>query len=446
MRWVVFFTVCLALAAPLRAAPKTSFPYETAADADDVYVRSGPGSRYYPTGKLKRGQRVVVHRHDPGGWHMIAPPPGSFSWIPARYVEKSGGEGAVTANNVVVRVGSFESDIRELFQRKLSEGDRVQIVGEKELAPESGRGEPELWYRIAPPRGEWRWVSGQALAPPGRTSSTDDELHDYPSPLAMHKTTAQRLAPARESDGAHADEHFEPPLEAEPPRNYLDERGPARLQTTPDADELTERPLVRRRQSPPNTEPTGADSRETPRLDAQLEELDRLDARYRSILDGDPLHWDFTQLTADYRRLRDTASTGNLRQMIDSRLMRIDGHERTKVERVATEQVAQETLQRDAELSQAQRAHETRAAALGQTQFDGAGIVQRAALNRVGAPRYVLLAPSGRVLAYLAPAANVNLDQWVGRAAGVVGSRAHNPALRADLITVIRAAPVRLAE
>ncbi|MBL8848846.1 MAG: hypothetical protein JNG89_04150, partial [Planctomycetaceae bacterium] len=57
------------------------FPYEATVQADDVHVRSGPGLRHYPTGKLNSGDHVTVIRHDPGGWYMIAPPAGSFSWI-----------------------------------------------------------------------------------------------------------------------------------------------------------------------------------------------------------------------------------------------------------------------------------------------------------------------------------------------------------------------------
>ena len=52
------------------------FPYEAVVDSDNVLVRSGPGRRYYPTGRLAASDRVVVHRHDPGGWCMIAPPEG----------------------------------------------------------------------------------------------------------------------------------------------------------------------------------------------------------------------------------------------------------------------------------------------------------------------------------------------------------------------------------
>jgi len=63
------------------------FPYQAIITENETYIRSGPGSRYYPTARLSQGANVTVHRHDPGGWYMIAPPSGSFSWIRAEYVD-----------------------------------------------------------------------------------------------------------------------------------------------------------------------------------------------------------------------------------------------------------------------------------------------------------------------------------------------------------------------
>jgi hypothetical protein len=58
--------------------------------------------------------------------------------------------------------------------------------------------------------------------------------------------------------------------------------------------------------------------------------------------------------------------------------------------------------------------------------------------------QHVLLAPDGRVLAYLAAAPGVNLDDWVGRSAGVNGKRSFQRDLLTDLIVVTRLTSVRL--
>jgi hypothetical protein len=74
--------------------------------------------------------------------------------------------------------------------------------------------------------------------------------------------------------------------------------------------------------------------------------------------------------------------------------------------------------------------------------YDGAGIIQRGAAP--GGPRYVLVTPDGRLLAYLAAEPGVNLDQYVGRAMGIVGKRWFRQDLQSDFISVRGLAPVRL--
>src|SRR5690349_18957580 len=124
--------ILLWLAAVSAPAADHKFPYEATIDVAEEYVRSGPGQKFYPTSKLRRGERVTVHRHDPGGWFMISPPEGSFSWIQADHVRhKHEGAGVLTQNNVIVRVGSQYNDERDWYQRELNKGDEVEILGEK---------------------------------------------------------------------------------------------------------------------------------------------------------------------------------------------------------------------------------------------------------------------------------------------------------------------------
>ena len=50
------FAVLLIAAATASAeAQIRSFPYGAVTATDEVYVRSGPGQKYYPTGKLPAG-------------------------------------------------------------------------------------------------------------------------------------------------------------------------------------------------------------------------------------------------------------------------------------------------------------------------------------------------------------------------------------------------------
>ena len=90
-------------------------------DAEDgENVWSGPNpKKHYATSRLDKGQRVKVIRHDPGGWCMIAPPEGSFSWVRASYVDRE--TGALKENRIFVHVGSeLNPDEFMTIQRELS--------------------------------------------------------------------------------------------------------------------------------------------------------------------------------------------------------------------------------------------------------------------------------------------------------------------------------------
>ena len=78
--------------------------------------------------------------------------------------------------------------------------------------------------------------------------------------------------------------------------------------------------------------------------------------------------------------------------------------------------------------------------------FDGAGIVQRSNMRYPGAPRHVLTAPDGRILAYLKGGWGTSLDRYVGRAMGIHGSRSYRPELQSYLIRVRTLRPVRLSQ
>jgi hypothetical protein len=432
MRLSLLILVVTALASGVHAAPEIKYPYETVVEKDETYVRSGPSTKFYPTTKLRRGDKVIVHRPDPGGWLMIAPPPGSFSWVPAKYVKTTDADrGTIKVNRVAARVGSFESDIREVFQRPLAEGDEVHILGEKMLAPESGNGPAELWYRIEPPRGEWRWVMGQDVAPVARQAEDRPAGDPFERPLVSDRGKRSSPRLTRIEDDAPS---FEKPIPHFANREYLqDSAGPSNGEPP-----LGTRPLVRKESS------GGVAKTANRNQEAILDELDRLDARFRSILIKPVLEWDFGQVEHDYQALRGETDSGNIQQMIDTRLIRIAGYRETRTAEEDLARVQSETARRDAELAEIQRRQEAQLASLRQPRFDGAGLVQRSALTRRGAPPYVLLAPSGRVLAYLVPAPGVNLEGWIGRAAGVYGSRLPHPELKADLITVNRLTAVRL--
>ena len=156
---LVALFVCIATAASAVAEP--TFPYKAFITADDVYVRSGPGEDYYATDKLKAGTEVEVYRHDPGGWFAIRPPKDSFSWVSSRHLQLDGAHLAtVTDERVAARVGSRMNETRDVIQVRLHKGEVVEVLEPHHNAAGGNNASP-AWYKIAPPAGEFRWVSGR---------------------------------------------------------------------------------------------------------------------------------------------------------------------------------------------------------------------------------------------------------------------------------------------
>ena len=164
MRWLVAaFLGCFFMASVVQA--EQTFPYKAFVTSDDVYVRSGPGDSYYPTDKLKVGQEVEVYRHDPGGWYAIRPPEGSFSWVHGRYLKLGQDHLAtLTEDRIAARVGSRFSDVRDSIQVRLQKGETVEVLEAKRTGPANANAS-NTWYKIAPPSGEFRWVSARFVDP-----------------------------------------------------------------------------------------------------------------------------------------------------------------------------------------------------------------------------------------------------------------------------------------
>jgi len=135
------------------------FPYEAEITADDVYIRSGPGTNFYHCGKFKKGDRVKVVAKQ-FSWSRIVPPAGSFSWISMQYVKidpANPGTGIVSGDNVRVYAGSYY--VKPLYsttlQDKLNTGDKVKLLGEQ----------MDEYYKIAPPPAAYLWVSTNFTKP-----------------------------------------------------------------------------------------------------------------------------------------------------------------------------------------------------------------------------------------------------------------------------------------
>ena len=183
--WTTVFSAVIFSGAMTAGAEE--FPYKAYVNGNDVYVRSGPGKNYYPTDKLQRGAEIEVYRHDPGGWYAVRPLENSYSWVAGsklRPLEDNLAE--VVEQDTTAYVGSKFNDVHDVRQVRLEEGELVEIVGEKRfVSPEDGKA--ETWYKISPPRGEFRWVFGRFIVPQGIAGTTAEKVESEPQPRSPNR-------------------------------------------------------------------------------------------------------------------------------------------------------------------------------------------------------------------------------------------------------------------
>lgn len=155
----------LAAGAAAQGPPETNYTAEVV--QSEAVVRCGPSDKFYPTNRLKPGEKVTVLGSDPSRQYLrIAPPPGSFSWIEARHVKQL----VPNLPNYAVSEPGVEapvytgSEFEEQSKRhpnhescKLKWGTQVRAVG----APHTD--DAGTWLPIEPPPAEARYVPAAAV-------------------------------------------------------------------------------------------------------------------------------------------------------------------------------------------------------------------------------------------------------------------------------------------
>ncbi len=357
----VFLCSQALLASPISG--EQQFPYRAYVIADEVYIRSGPGQSYYPTDKLKQGQKVEVYRHDPGGWCAVRPVEGSFTWVSGRFLQPIGGNLAkITDEGISARVGSCFSDIRDVIQVRLHKDEVVEILEE----PRDG----DIWFKIAPPAGEFRWVSDKYLDP------------DYP----------------RDGIGRRG------------------ERRERERDVPPSADES----LHARSAEPRAVSP-----------DEFKEELESIELELAVMVIEPPSAWTFDELRARTNVLLDNARTAVERgraRLLANRIARFDDIKQRQEEVLAMRERTDRAGRMWARLRPGDAVGESpKSLAKNEDRFDGVGRLTRVESPKQGAPRYALMDQSNEVICYVTPAPGVNLHDYLGEQIGVNGTRGYMP-------------------
>lgn len=502
MRRLLMVLACLFSTAIVQAEIRR-FPYEAVVKTDAVPVRSGPGKNFYATSQLPQNAVVVVHRHDPGGWYMIAPPEGSYSWIRADQVRvEAAGSGVVDLTSAGVEgaavwVGSEVEDSHSVRGRVLSHGDAVAILSEDQWTTTTGTID---MLRIAPTAREFRWVKGDFLVPRDATLRQETIADPYANPLATVD-----------------------PVEADVPESLPTRRPPA---VTIETDQVAREPLPSLQRESRQTAELSSDTivrTITPRSTASDDPraaLREIDSRYNSMMELEPAQWDIDELIRAYKGLAEVAP--QLSKSIEQRVAGLESRRELSAEYRSFIQLTSQTNERDQQLAtqgQVAAAEMLTQVQLGEpglldaevvmdsndtvdstvasvdlgspaSQLEptlstevpestpalagafpvpiqpnsvqptpvppvatapmsaaeaplvGAGIVRK--LTASGQPvRYGLVSSQGKVLAVL-QGSPAELEAAVGQAMGFVGDRKFDPQLRTDLLRITRMMPVQL--
>jgi hypothetical protein len=167
--WVLVMLFALGSAA--KADPPA--PYETTISVPEVEVRAGPSAQFYATSKLHQGDRIRVIERTNESWLVIEPPPGSFNWINARFIEQaSNSNTAITlGSETATRIGTDQSNAEPTkLGVKLPRGSQVVILSNTPVYSNDGK-----WLAIQPPPKEVRFIPADAAAkaaPPVQSTSS----------------------------------------------------------------------------------------------------------------------------------------------------------------------------------------------------------------------------------------------------------------------------------
>jgi hypothetical protein len=110
--------------------------------------------------ELPVGTVVHIYMETSDGYVAIRPTPRCFSWVESRFllIDSDGVQGTITTAGVPSWIGQPEQSVRShLRMVQFDRGEVVQILGSREMALSSNGRKLQL-TRIAPPRGEFRWM------------------------------------------------------------------------------------------------------------------------------------------------------------------------------------------------------------------------------------------------------------------------------------------------
>lgn len=375
---------------------------------DNVYVRSGPSTNYYPVTKVSAGARLTVVDEE-NEWLGVVPPDGCYSLIDATYVDRDRADhGVVNGQRVNVRAGSALSRHKYAIQLQLDKGAEVTVLGEEE----------DGFLRIAPPPGAKLWISG-------------DFAQRVPEALLNLEAETAQPPPEIAATGALPIESTETPPTAE---------GPAPAQ--PDAARPTPRPAGLSR--------TPAERQaEVKRLRDRLEDIE---SQLHDEMAKPMFTRDMTGLAEQYRLLSEQELDEYTRHYALTRMEQLDNLEGT-LEAVRRVRELKGSVANDRRDFAAERAKiRTVPVEIGGG-FDAQGELRESAIynSPVGPRRYRLIDPAAstpRTLCYveIPPDSDLDVTRYLGRIVGVRARAKYLSTEGVDPVPIVLAAEFVLLE
>jgi hypothetical protein len=431
------------------AAAEQEFPYSAYVAGDECAIRSGPARNCYVTERLPLGEVVEVYRHE-NDWCAIRPPPASFSWVRAEDLRIGrDGIGIVLTEGALSRVGTNESELRDVIQVRLERGEEVEVLDAVQVSNDNG---VEFYCKIAPPSGEFRWIHRDDIsrekptAEPRRrrtpagadeAESTHDERDERDLPTDRWGSWVKaRRTDAHHAGGASATETR--PLRSGTPAGRS-------IALAAAADESAGDSRAARQRRPGRRGETA--------LEAELLAIDRELSR---IVVAEPGLWELDSVRQRALSALTEATSEEIRDAVRDLQERIERFEDIRRRSAAIDGVA-DALQQPAETRDADRhvadSHTSslslRAEGRDSNQrlaktrpperdFDGVGRLTRVVSQRPGAPRYALVNGANEVVAFVSPGSGVNLQPFEGQHVGISGQRGYMPELKKPHVTALR--------
>lgn len=350
------------------------FPYKATVTGDRVNIRSGPGTQYYSCGKVNTGEKVVVVGSK-FSWSRIVAPEGCFSWISNQYVKISPdnpGTGIVTGDNVRVYAGApgLIPMHSTSVQTKVDKGDEVVLLGEEQGG----------YYKIKPLEDCYLWIRS-----------------DYTQPIAEKKPEPSEPVIQEESKKEPADAN-------QPEKSEQPVEGAEEVQE--DANEAVK---------PIETKPSEEN--------LMLEKFHDLEEKIKKEKEKPITDQDFKDIKIALEEIADNDNAGKAAKYAEYMLKSLERHE------LALD-VLKAVRMQEAEMYQArQKIESDKRQKLAKVQNLGkyavVGEFETSSVFGKNSKRFKLTDEDGKMICYAQAqgrAAEMNLEKFVGKKVGLVGT------------------------